>query len=123
MDIEGSRTMRRLLIGVLLTLLAAATGDLIMDRPRSWLSLHVAAELLMIAAAAVGVVAFWLAWWGARGSVAALERSLESQRAERDAWRASAESALEGLGRAIDTQFQAWKLTPAEREVALLVLK
>ena len=28
-----------------------------------------------------------------------------------------------GLGRAIDRQFDAWGLTPAEREVALLVLK
>jgi DNA-binding CsgD family transcriptional regulator len=52
-----------------------------------------------------------------------MARSLEERRAERDAWRASAEKALEGLGRAIDRQFDAWGLTPAEREVALLVLK
>ena len=32
-------------------------------------------------------------------------------------------AALEGLGRAIDAQFDAWRLTPAERAVALLVLK
>ncbi len=123
MDIETTRGMRRLLVGVLLVMLVASAGDLMMDRPRSWLSLHVAFELLMIAAAGVGIVAFWLAWWGARQSVAELERSLESQRAERDAWRRSAESALEGLGRAIDAQFDAWQLTHAEREVALLVLK
>jgi DNA-binding NarL/FixJ family response regulator len=36
---------------------------------------------------------------------------------------AYAEKALEGLGRAIDRQFDAWGLTPAEREVALLILK
>ncbi|MBW2281204.1 MAG: response regulator transcription factor [Deltaproteobacteria bacterium] len=30
---------------------------------------------------------------------------------------------LKGLGDAIDAQFGRWKLTPAEREVALLMLK
>jgi DNA-binding NarL/FixJ family response regulator len=31
--------------------------------------------------------------------------------------------ALRGLGEAIDRQFERWKLTPAEREVGLLLLK
>jgi DNA-binding NarL/FixJ family response regulator len=48
---------------------------------------------------------------------------LAEHAAERDAWRASAEAALAGLGRAIDERFDAWGLTPAEREVALLLLK
>jgi len=120
---ETMRGMRSLLVGVLVVMLLASTGDLMLDAPRSWLSLHVAVELLMIAAAGVGVVAFWLAWWGVRRSVTELERSLAAQRAERDAWRRSAESALAGLGRAMDAQFDGWQLTPAEREVALLVLK
>ena len=34
-----------------------------------------------------------------------------------------ARQALAGFGRAIDAQFRAWQLTPAEREVALLLLK
>ncbi len=123
MDMENTRGIRGLLAGVLLIMLAASVGDLFMDAPRRWLSLHVAFELLMIAAAGVGILAATLAWWGARRSVEELEESLERQRAERDAWRQSAESALEGLGRAMDTQFDAWQLTPAEREVGLLVLK
>ncbi len=123
MDTGTTRGMQRLLAGVLLVMLVASAGDLVMDAPAHWLSLHTAFELLMIAAAGVGIVAFWLAWWGAHRSVSELERSLESQRAERDAWRRSAESALDGLGRAIDAQFDAWQLTPTEREVALLVLK
>ncbi len=111
------------LLVILLAMAIGGTGDLLMDVPRRWLSLHTVFELLMTGAAVVGVVAFWLAWWSARRSVAELERSLGEQKAERDAWRASAESALEGLGRAIDRQFDAWRLTPAEREVALLLLK
>ena len=49
--------------------------------------------------------------------------SLERQSEERERWRASAQHALEGLGRAIDAQFAEWRLTPTEREVALLLLK
>jgi DNA-binding NarL/FixJ family response regulator len=52
-----------------------------------------------------------------------LRASLEQRRVERDAWKASAEKSLEGLGAAIDRQFDEWQLTPAERDVALLLLK
>ena len=65
----------------------------------------------------------WLGWWRSLRSVRDLRHSLASQQAERDGWRASAEQALEGLGRAMDAQFGRWALTPSEREVALLLLK
>ncbi len=115
--------MSRLLWIVLLVIAVAGAGDLLLDSPRHWLSLHTLFELLLTAAAIVGVLAFWLAWWNARASAKALEQRLEQQTAERDAWRRSAETALDGLARAIDLQFDAWKLTAAEREVALYVLK
>ena len=111
------------LFAILVLIAIGGTGDLLMDFPRRWLSLHTAFELLMTGAAVVGVVAFWLAWWSTRRSVAELERSLREQQAERDAWRASARNALQGLGQAIDRQFDGWRLTPAERAVALLLLK
>ncbi len=38
-------------------------------------------------------------------------------------WQAQAQSLLQGLGQAIDRQFDAWHLTPAEKQVALLLLK
>jgi DNA-binding CsgD family transcriptional regulator len=55
--------------------------------------------------------------------VADLERSLAARKQERDAWRENAQRALEGFAQAIDGQFHAWGLTPAEREVALLLLR
>ncbi|MBI2407862.1 MAG: helix-turn-helix transcriptional regulator [Gemmatimonadetes bacterium] len=73
--------------------------------------------------------AVWLyrGWRRASQSLAAARRAFASRQAtlqaERDEWRAHAQSALAGLGVAIDQQFSAWKLTPAEREVALLLLK
>jgi DNA-binding NarL/FixJ family response regulator len=65
----------------------------------------------------------WRGWWQAEASAGALRRTLAERQAERDAWRARAEQVLEGLGKALDEQFGAWQLTPAEREVALLLLK
>jgi DNA-binding NarL/FixJ family response regulator len=51
------------------------------------------------------------------------QRDLAVRQAERDAWRRSAEEALAGVRQAIDRQLDAWALTGAEREVALLLLK
>lgn len=53
----------------------------------------------------------------------ALMRDLEVARAEGAEWRADMRQLLQGLGAAIDAQFDRWSLTPAEREVALLLLK
>lgn len=123
MDEENGTRLRLLLAVVLVVIIVGGTIDLVLDAPTDWLSFHVLFELGMIVAALVSATALWLGWWRSRQAVVAMARSLEERRAERDAWRASAEKALDGLGRAIDRQFDAWGLTPAEREVALLILK
>lgn len=52
-----------------------------------------------------------------------LVRDLELARAEGEGWRRAARAHLDGLSAAIAKQFEAWSLTGAEREVALLMLK
>jgi DNA-binding CsgD family transcriptional regulator len=52
-----------------------------------------------------------------------LIRDLEVARAEGAQWRSDMREVLKGLGSAIDAQFDRWQLTPAEREVALLMVK
>jgi DNA-binding NarL/FixJ family response regulator len=52
-----------------------------------------------------------------------LLRDLEVARSEGARWRTDMRALLKGLGDAIDGQFDRWTLTPAEREVALLMLK
>src|SRR5688572_26082214 len=107
----------------LLSIIIGGTADLAMDKPQTWLSFHVVFETLMIAGALVMATTLWLGWWRSAHSAAALRDSLERQRQERDTWKASAQAALEGLGQAIDGQFRNWRLTPTEREVALMLLK
>jgi DNA-binding CsgD family transcriptional regulator len=48
---------------------------------------------------------------------------LKATEAEAARWRAEAGDLLAGLGSAIDQQFEQWSLSPAEKEVALLLLK
>ncbi len=123
MDHDLDTRLRAVLAVALLSIIVGGTADLVMDDPSDWLSFHVVFETLMLAGALVMATTLWLGWWRSAHSAARLRERLEAQGRERDEWRASAQAALEGLGRAIDAQFTAWRLTPTEREVALMLLK
>lgn len=123
MEEEMETRLRIILVVALASIVIGGTADLIMDRPAHWLSFHVVFETLMIAGALVMATTLWLGWLRSERQAAGLRDSLEAHRHERDQWRASARQALDGLAREIDAQFTRWRLTPAEREVALLLLK
>lgn len=119
----SSSQLRFPLTLLLLAIVVGGAVDLALDAPEDWRSFHVLYEIALIVGA-LGMVAWlWRGWWRAETRAGALRRTLAERQAERDAWRARAERALEGLGRAVDEQFGAWQLTPTEREVALLLLK
>lgn len=122
MEDEGRR-MRLVLAGVLLAMVAGGVVDLLLDAPRSWLSGHVLYELALIAGGVGAAIWLWRSWARASASATALRRSLLERQAERDAWRERAGQSLRGLAAAVDDQFRAWGLTPAERDVALRLLK
>jgi DNA-binding CsgD family transcriptional regulator len=82
-----------------------------------------ALELCLTIAAAVGVALLVGRMQAQHEEKIALIRDLDAARAEGASWRLQAQSHLAGLGQAIQTQLQAWKLTDAECEVALLMLK
>lgn len=122
-----SRGVPLAVAGILLLVALGGAVDLASDKPERWLSAHVLFELAMMVGSLSFAIYLWRGWWRASRSLAETRRSFEARHAtlaaERDEWRASAHSALAGLGAAIDRQFEAWKLTPTEREVALLLLK
>ena len=123
MNTELDRRLHWILTIALLSIIVGGTIDLVMDQPDRWLSFHVVFETLMVAGALVMATTLWLGWWRSAHSAATLRESLGRQLEERDAWKASAQAALAGLGHAIDAQFRTWRLTPTEREVALMLLK
>ena len=58
-----------------------------------------------------------------RTQALALAEHLKATEADAARWRSEAHGLLQGLGAALDRQFERWALSPAEKEVALLLLK
>ena len=84
---------------------------------------HLWLEVVSGGLAILGVGLFARHAWSVHATADALERDLRAVEIEARQWREEARTALEGLGIAIDRAFAKWKLTDAEREVALLLLK
>ncbi len=116
----------RFRIGLTALLIAIAVWgvvDLALDRPQDWLSVHVLVEVGFVLLSIGSVLYLWLGWMRARRSLGQAEGRLAANEVERDRWRARATRLLRGLGEEISSQFERWSLTPAERQVALLLLK
>jgi DNA-binding NarL/FixJ family response regulator len=84
---------------------------------------HIAVEVAALVLAALGVVQLASQLVRAKKDASQLRASLQSARADAEHWRSEAAELLAGLGAAIDSEFERWGLTPAEREVGLLLLK
>ncbi len=124
---------RRLLAGVLLAFLGIALFaalDISSDLREGTTLGHVAAEAGVLLVGLLGSI------FMARRLVLTLRHAravqrealelagqLEVTRAEANRWRSEARDLMEGLGAALDHQFERWNLSPAEKEVALLLLK
>ena len=76
-----------------------------------------------MALALAGAAILWRQLRSARQQVERLSVDLAAAKQEAERFRNEARDALRGLGEAIDRQFTRWQMTPAEREVGLLLLK
>ncbi len=90
-----------------------ALGDILVD----------ALGIVLNIGAAVGVALLAFRLQAQHEEKIALIRHLDIARAEGDDWRRRASTHLAGLRAELDVQFEAWGLTLAERDVALLILK
>ena len=97
--------------------------DLVGDWETGAHGVHLLAEAFVMVLALVGIAALWRGRRAAEARAARLDTDLETARLEAVRYRDEAREALRGLGEAIDSQFERWGLTPAEREVGLLLLK
>jgi DNA-binding CsgD family transcriptional regulator len=117
----------RALVASLAALLAALTAlvgvDAAGDARSGGSPGHIALELAIMALALAGAAG--LAWhlFAARRRAELLAGRLRQAEQEFERFRAEARDHLQGLAVAIDRQLERWSLSPAEREVALLLLK
>lgn len=123
----------KLLVGVLAAFVAVAllaALDLASDLREGTTVGHVVAEggvffvgllgAVFITRRLIGIVRSERA---AREETLHLAERLKASEAEAARWRDEARDLLMGLGAALDRQFERWALSPAEKEVALLLLK
>jgi len=120
---DAPHRLHLILAGIFALIVVGAVSDLLMDRPATLWSVHVLAEMSLVALS-LGA-ASWLAWgwYRALRDVRALTVQVVEGRAERDAWKERAGRLLDGLAAAMAEQFELWGLTPSERETALMLLK
>jgi len=104
--------------------IALAVGlDLVTDSRSGVAPGHWLVEALVMALAVAGAALLWRELHSARRLATRLGGDLAAARVDLERWRSEAQALLQGLGAAIDQQFERWSLTRAEREVALLLLK
>jgi DNA-binding CsgD family transcriptional regulator len=115
--------LRGILTVLLFGIAIGGAIDLWMDWPNDPGAFHLAFETAVFSLALGGVAYLWTGWMRARRSLTRTVEISDRLREERDAWRHRAEKLLRGLGEEIDTQLRRWNLTPAERKIALLLLK
>ncbi len=123
----------KLLVGVLLAFVAVsllAALDLASDLRDGTTVGHVVAEggvflvgLLGATVMAARLMRVMRSARAAQDEAVALAEQLKVTQAEAARWRDEARDLLNGLGAALDRQFERWALSPAEKEVALLLLK
>jgi DNA-binding CsgD family transcriptional regulator len=113
--------------GIVAGYLALITLFLIIDPLMDYLggegSLHISIELLMATFTLTGLLVLLIDMRLGRARRRRLESDLLDAQSDVVRWRAEAQELLSGLGQAIDRQFQRWCLTPAERDVGILLLK
>lgn len=113
----------RAAVAVLAVVALLVGADLLLDDKAGAEPTHLLIEAVLMAVSAGGAVWLWSTLRRTREEKWELQRDVESARAEATRWRDEARDALRGLGVSIGRQFDRWQLTPAEREVALLLLK
>lgn len=127
---SSDRRMMAATLGVFFAIAVLAGLDVAADLAEGTTVQHVLAELGVVAAGLVG--AALMVWRligvtrlarAARAEAAGLATRLEASEAEAARWRQESKDILKGLGAALDKQFERWALSPAEKEVALLLLK
>lgn len=118
-----NRSERAVIASVLVLISILVGVDIATDFREGALLWHLLAE------GSVGVAALFGVFYLFRGSVV-LRHRLEKEmqdfiefKARADVWRRESKKYLDGLSLAIDQQLSRWGLSPAEKEVAFLLLK
>jgi DNA-binding CsgD family transcriptional regulator len=118
-DVSGKYTP-----AVIVLVIAISVGwDLIADLEERRSAAHMFWMWLGTGLSLVALVVMWRLIRASRAQARSLRGALGSTRTDLMTCRAKTSDSLRGLGGLIDEQLQRWNLSPAERGIALLLLK
>ena len=101
----------------------AAAGDIWSDSQSNSSFSHLLLEGFLAAASLIGAALLSLGFRQARTKAVQLQADITRIGEDSRRWKAESLRLIEGLSKMIDDQLDRWRLTPAEKEVALLILK
>ena len=113
-DLDDWYTRTAILLFAIIVLLIG--WDVVADYQESVNLSHMAIEIAVMSAAAGGTVLLWL-------QLRRTQSDLAKALVENQQWTRDNRELLQGLGAAIHKQFDSWRLTKAEAEVGLYILK
>lgn len=121
----GSPSRRPLYLAaaVLAVVLLLVVLDLVSDAAEGIDARHLLLEGSAALVAALGLAGVVRGVRSLVRSERGLRHQLDRSREEAERWRVEAAEATRGFRRAIDDQMDRWELTPAEREIGLLLLQ
>jgi DNA-binding NarL/FixJ family response regulator len=129
-DVTSERPLLTLTLIAFTLMAGLAAVDLVSDLREGTTISHVVVEgtILLVGFLGAALVARKLMMVTRLARAASAEASslageLAKSAAEAERWRSEARDLVRGLSQAIDEQFDRWQLSPAEKEVGLLLLK
>lgn len=84
---------------------------------------HLALELAISLVAFIWFFYLWYRWRQISGDLRSSRHKIQSLNEENLHWRSENQRLIAGLSQSIDDQMTKWKLSPAEKDVTLLLLK
>lgn len=116
--------MEELLLGAFLLLVGAGLAwDASSDLGTGASSKHILMELAFGGIALVVGILIVVRYLKGQKEISTLHHQLQASREAADRWKKEHATLISGLAAAIDKQFEGWKLSPSEKEIALLILK
>ncbi len=120
---EISISQRWVLSIILSTIAAIGATDIISDLSDGADLVHVVIECIGILASTLGIVWIWKDNIQLRSQSEQMQSKFLALNEEALQWRTRSQDFAKGLSMSIDQQLEKWKLSRAEKEVALLLLK
>lgn len=114
---------RFILAAILLGIVVFVSYDVWSDYQAGSPFSHMIVESVIVILATIGTIVVLSQNSALRTEVQITHHELAALKLQATHWKTENQSLIQGLSEAIDKQLQSWGLTPAEKEVALLLLK